>query len=243
VWADAYATACARHADVVAVYESPRGRLALLLRQTPAPLAEELPAWLLHTRRAARRILTALRATGFSAGVLILQWLPFEEAARILADWPCRYVGDAARLAALRRLIDRYLADRRFLASRAPEFHTDEDPMTTLARLGDARLALECWYRAMVPRWLAVEPALRRRLSSKRTAGSSPASWEPARPRRSPRKSSSGTGSWSGSSRGSDPRMRAPGGSRGSVECSATSDGRSAVPARSGRRPGAAGYS
>jgi hypothetical protein len=168
MWADTYATVCARQADLVAVHESPHGRMALLLRQTPMPLAEERSAWLLETRRAARGILAALRGTGFAGGVLVLQWLPLEEVARILSDWPCRYVGDRGRQASLSRLIERYLEDRRFLAShvadrRAPELAAEES-LASLARLGDARQALGCWYRAVAPHWLAIEPVLRRRL-------------------------------------------------------------------------------
>ena len=41
IWEDRYIEVCRRHPDLVAVYESPRGRLALLLRQTLVPLGPE----------------------------------------------------------------------------------------------------------------------------------------------------------------------------------------------------------
>src|SRR5207244_2840242 len=47
------ASVCCRHPDLVAVYEAPDGRLALLLRQTLVPLGEERGRWLNNTRRAA----------------------------------------------------------------------------------------------------------------------------------------------------------------------------------------------
>jgi hypothetical protein len=168
MWLDPYTAVCARHVDLVAVYESPRGRLALLLRHTLVPLAEERVGWLRETRGAVRRLLGDLRAAGFGEGVFVLQWLPLGEVAGILAGWPCRYVGDPSRQVALARLADRYLADRRFLASHAAECGrqdlADAHSLTCLALLGDARRALSCWYHAMAPRWLVLEPRLRRRL-------------------------------------------------------------------------------
>jgi hypothetical protein len=89
----------------------------LLLRQTVVPLREECRVWLRDTRRTVRRIVGELRRAGFPGGVLVLQWLSLEEGARILATWPCRYIGDVERYVALTRVIERYRADRRFLAS------------------------------------------------------------------------------------------------------------------------------
>ena len=57
IWDDRFAEVCRRHPDLVAVYESPRGRLALLLRQTLVPLGPEHFEWLAETRATARAVI------------------------------------------------------------------------------------------------------------------------------------------------------------------------------------------
>jgi hypothetical protein len=57
---EAYTSVCRRHPDVVAAFESPHGRVALLLRQTLTPPSEERSRWLVETRRAAHEVTTSL---------------------------------------------------------------------------------------------------------------------------------------------------------------------------------------
>jgi hypothetical protein len=64
IWEDRFIEVCRRHRDLVAVYESPRGRLALLLRQTLVPLAPEHFEWLAETRATARAVIADLRGVG-----------------------------------------------------------------------------------------------------------------------------------------------------------------------------------
>lgn len=168
MWLERYAGACRKCADLVAVYESPGGRLALLLRHTPVPLSEERAAWLADTRRATRAIVEPLRAAGFTGGVVVAQWLPVGETAEILTTWTCRWVGDAARHAQLVAVVERQAADERFLAARGalrrrlpPPAEGSRPPFATST---DALAELRRWYDAMAPRWLAIEPALRRTL-------------------------------------------------------------------------------
>ena len=101
MWDEAYTSVCRRHPDVVAAFESPRGRVALLLRQTLTPPSQERSRWLAETRRAARDVTASLRAAGLSHEVTILQWLPLPRAAQIMARWDCCYEGDEARHANL----------------------------------------------------------------------------------------------------------------------------------------------
>ena len=56
MWLDGYTVLCRECPDLVAVYESSGGRLALLLRHTPVPLIQEYGAWRAETRKAARII-------------------------------------------------------------------------------------------------------------------------------------------------------------------------------------------
>jgi hypothetical protein len=90
MWDEAYTSVCRRHPDVVAAFESPHGRVALLLRQTLTPPSEERSRWLVETRRAAREVTTSLRDAGLRHDVTILQWLPLP---RRLRSW---LVGTAA---------------------------------------------------------------------------------------------------------------------------------------------------
>ncbi len=162
MWSQDLARACHRHPDVVAAYEAPDGRLALLLRQTLVPLLEERGRWLNETRRAARAAVTSLRAAGQDEDVTVLQWRPLEDVAHVLACWTGRYFGDPARCAQLADIVTTRLSDRVSdeLAPgcrRAPERRPDAEALAlspTLLR----------WYRDMVACWLDVEPPVRRRL-------------------------------------------------------------------------------
>ena len=100
MWDERFAEVCRRHPDLVAVYESSRGRLGLLLRQTLVPLSAEQVMWVNETRTRARAAIHDLRAAGFEGGTLVLQWLPIEDVARIVARWVRRWDGDAARRSA-----------------------------------------------------------------------------------------------------------------------------------------------
>jgi hypothetical protein len=66
VWDEAYTSVCRRHPDVVAAFESPHGRVVLLLRHTLAPPPEERSRWLDETHRAALEVTASLRAAGLS---------------------------------------------------------------------------------------------------------------------------------------------------------------------------------
>lgn len=117
-------TACQKEPDLVAVYESRAGSLGLLLRHTIAPLADERPLWREATRRTAAAIVARLRRADFEGRIVVLQWLPLDEVARILRHWTCRYERDAERRAQIARAVERFLADRAFLASlRTVEEH------------------------------------------------------------------------------------------------------------------------
>lgn len=168
MWCEECASVCRAHPDLVAVYESPRGRLALLLRHTVVPLAEERTEWLERTRRTVAPIARGLRAAGAREHVLVLQWLPLARVADVLRTWTCRYEGDAARRATLSSLVERYVADRAFLALRAERLPIprprDADALALLAIIGDSREALKHWYLGMAHWWLGVEPPLRRTL-------------------------------------------------------------------------------
>jgi hypothetical protein len=169
MWEERYVEICRRHPDLVAVYESRYGRLGLLLRQTLAPLGPERMDWLAETRAVTRRVIADLRAAGFTGGTLVLQWLPTEEVARIVTRWIRRWDGDPARRSHLLAIVERRLADDRFLAGLAepPGLAPDDGE----AAAGDERAldqagldALKAWYEAMAPCWLAIQPARRRRL-------------------------------------------------------------------------------
>jgi hypothetical protein len=177
MWDERFAEVCGRHADLVAVYESSRGRLGLLLRQTLVPLAVEQVAWVAETRTVARELIQDLRAAGFQSGTVVLQWLPIEDIARIVTRWVRRWDGDAARRSQLLAVVDRRLADQRFLATlmrpgrrsshegAAAAGDTPEPVVTAHTEFDEAGLeALKAWYETMAPCWLAIQPARRRRL-------------------------------------------------------------------------------
>src|SRR5512145_308334 len=106
MWDERLAEVCRRHPDLIAVYESSRGRLGLLLRQTLVPLAAEQMMWVAETRTVARALIQDLRAAGFEGGTVVLQWLPIEDVARIVARWVRRWDGDSARRSELLAVVD-----------------------------------------------------------------------------------------------------------------------------------------
>jgi hypothetical protein len=176
MWDDRYAEVCGRHPDLVAVYESSRGRLGLLLRQTLVPLSAEQMIWLGETRALARDVIEDLRAAGFQGGTVVLQWLPIEDVARIVTRWIRRWDGDGVRRSELLAVVNGRLADQRFLSalalpgpgalsqSAAPVV-APETPMVNRVGFDEAGLdALKAWYETMAPCWLAIQPVRRRRL-------------------------------------------------------------------------------
>lgn len=173
MWDERLAEVCRRHPDLIAVYESSRGRLGLLLRQTLVPLAAEQMMWVAETRTVARALIQDLRAAGFEGGTVVLQWLPIEDVARIVARWVRRWDGDSARRSELLAVVDRRLADQRFLAALSGPVAVRDDAgaeaagatVTTRTRFDETGLeALKAWYETMAPCWLAIQPARRRRL-------------------------------------------------------------------------------
>jgi hypothetical protein len=144
MWDEACTAVCRRHDDVVAVFESPVGRLALLLRQPLVPAPDERADWLTETQRSARAVTASLRAAGRRGEITVLQWQSLRQVAHIMADWDCSYEGDEIRHAELVASICAWL--------------TDGGPITPpVAGLGR-------WYRRMTPSWMSVEPLARRRL-------------------------------------------------------------------------------
>jgi hypothetical protein len=174
MWDERFAEVCQRHPDLVAVYESSRGRLGLLLRQTLVPLSAEQVMWVNETRARARAAIHDLRAAVCEGGTLVLQWLPIEDIARIVARWVRRWDGDSARRSELLAVVDRRLNDQRFLSALplpgpriVPAAADAASPAFTLDRneFDEAGLdSLKAWYETMAPCWLAIQPARRRRL-------------------------------------------------------------------------------
>ena len=155
------ASVCCRHPDLVAVYEAPDGRLALLLRQTLVPLGEERGRWFNDTRRAAHAAVASLRAAGVTQDVTVLQWRPLPDVATILEGWRCRYLGDSERYVQLADIVGASLGDRK-PAGAVPHCGGAEAALSAAA-LAISPTLLE-WYRDMAPCWLAVESPVRRRL-------------------------------------------------------------------------------
>jgi hypothetical protein len=167
MWDDRFVEVCRRHPDLVAVYESAHGRLGLLLRQTLMPLGVERVPWMAETRAVARAVIADLRAAGFVGGTVVLQWLPADDVARIVARWIRRWDGDPARRSAITAGVERAVADQTFLKTRtgstpAPPASPDERTARALDETGLE--ALKAWYEMMAPCWLAIQPARRRRL-------------------------------------------------------------------------------
>lgn len=143
MWTEAYAAVCRQQPDVIAVFESPHGRLALLLRQSLVPLPEERACWFDATRRAARSVTRSLRSAGLVDDVTILQWRPLRQIAHIMKCWDCCFEGDSVRYAELADIV----------STRPP----DGGPTPPTAGVGR-------WYRDMTPCWMTAEPSRRRRL-------------------------------------------------------------------------------
>ena len=168
MWLDGYTVLCRECPDLVAVYESSGGRLALLLRHTPVPLMQEYGAWRAETRKTAHIIVAKLRKAGLRGGVIVLQWLPLSGVAKIVRTWVCRYEGDATRRAQLAAVAERYAADDRFLATRVRFRRRTPSPADRIRSpftdSAEELYALRRWYEAMAPCWLGIEPALRQTL-------------------------------------------------------------------------------
>ena len=146
MWDERFADVCRRHDDLLAVYESAHGRLALLLDQTLVPLDAERAAWEARTRAGARRVIDDLRAAGFTGHVVVLHWVPMHDLMRIVARWVRRWDADPPRRS-------RLLAAVEGTAVGGP------------GALDEAGLeALRAWYETMAPCWLAIQPVRRRRL-------------------------------------------------------------------------------
>ncbi len=161
MWSDDFAPVCRTFPDLVAVYESPDGEMALLLRQTLVPLPEERSRWFRETRRAVREVLRPLRTTAFAGDVTVLQWRPLAEVARVLRQWRCRYDADPPRREQLTDVAHAWLADEASLRAVAPRVGGPPDGSPPN---GVERDSLLDWYRDMAPCWLGAEPATRRRL-------------------------------------------------------------------------------
>ena len=120
MWTERHDAVSRRYPDLVAVFESRGGSVGLLLRQTMVPLPEERGQWLRETRRIVRSLVSELRKAGPTGECLVLQWRPLPLVAEILHRWTPRYDGDPARRAEITRVVDRYLEDRWFVVTRAP---------------------------------------------------------------------------------------------------------------------------
>src|SRR4029450_11566117 len=88
-----FAEICRRHPDLVAVYESGRGRLGLLLPRTLVALDTERGEWgggvTPADARGRRR--GDVRAGGSAGAPVWLQGLPIHDVARIVARWIRRW--------------------------------------------------------------------------------------------------------------------------------------------------------
>jgi hypothetical protein len=164
MWDFACEAVCRRHPELVAVFASAEGRLALLLQHTLTPTRAERSRWLAETRRAARAISSELSAAGAGGDVTVLQGRPLPEVARIMRRWRCQYDGDPDRRRALGKLVN--------AGSTIPAI----DPWAIDGRSWPAGLAMPAesrdlatpgvldWYGDMVSSWLAIEPRARRLL-------------------------------------------------------------------------------
>ena len=167
MWLDRYAAVCRECNDLVAIYEAPDNRIALLFRHTLVPLPEEFSGLRRATRSAARAASSKLRSAGFHGGLMVLQWQPLGTVAGVVRDWPCRYDADPTRRAQLEAVAERYAADERYLTEQiqsrrrlGPRPPAALAPFATAVELH----GLQAWYDAMAPSWLGMEPLLRRAL-------------------------------------------------------------------------------
>jgi len=167
MWLDRYDAVCRECNDLVAVYEAPDSRIALLFRHTLVPLPEEFTSLRRATRSAARGASTKLRAAGFRGGLMVLQWQPLGTVAGVVRHWPCRYEADSTRRVQLEAVAARYAADERYLTEQiqsrrraVPRPLAGPPPFATAAELH----GLQAWYDAMAPSWLGMQPLLRRAL-------------------------------------------------------------------------------
>lgn len=82
-----------RHPDLVALYESATGELALLLDDTLLPPAS--PAnrgrWVAQIRSAVARIGADLEHAGRRGPIRVVQFLPWAVGADVVRRWRCRY--------------------------------------------------------------------------------------------------------------------------------------------------------
>jgi hypothetical protein len=163
-WKKSYADACRAHPDLVAVFESARGRLALLLRQTLVPIDAEAEEWGRATRTAAGRIIRDLRAVGVVEPIVLLQHRSLKEIAHILCRWACRYDGDPIRRRELSRVAQQQVADLDFIATTRRSGMTSlSGAMLPVTRTREQERFLR-WYEDMTPCWAGATPPTRRTL-------------------------------------------------------------------------------
>ena len=101
MWSEACSSVCRRHPSVIAAFESPHGRIALLLRHTLTPTREATACWCKETSIGAWTVIANLRAAGLTSDVIILQWCSRHLIADVMAHWDCMYEGDERRCAQL----------------------------------------------------------------------------------------------------------------------------------------------
>ena len=172
-WIETWAAVCRRHLDLVSVHESPRGRLALLLRQEPPAPGRRGPRQVRSILRSGARVITELRAAGVRADMVLLQLRPLSEIAYVLHRWPCRYDGDPRRRRALAATAQLRTARHRYVVAGGrrtgrPETAaltpTDTDATARSEHARGLQTTVIDWYNDMTSTWLSVEPRLRRQL-------------------------------------------------------------------------------
>lgn len=147
LWQGPYRSICRRYPDLVAVYESPSGRLAMLLRHPLVPRFEERTVWRLDVKHSAQAIIAGLRTAGLDpkTSIMVLQGRPPQQVTRVLRHWACRYDGQ----------------EPHWEAQISPPIAGGGDPPNADSLLVDG---LTLWYHDMAPCWLSVDPLIRRRL-------------------------------------------------------------------------------
>jgi len=101
MWSEACSCVCQRDPSVIAAFESPHGRVALLLRHTLTPTSEVMACWRKETSVGAWTVTANLRAAGLTSDVIILLWCSPRLIADVVAHWDCTYEGDERRCAQL----------------------------------------------------------------------------------------------------------------------------------------------